>query len=926
MNGKIEIIGQNVFQDLVKLNENLLIVLASIEKIATAGKGINLKNVSIPSQDSKEAQKNIQQLTTLEKELLKVEKQIEVQNAKLTDQYKAKARELKDLKIQQNQTSDSIRGVANQLNTLKQKYQDLSKAERENIKVGGQMLIQIKNLDKEHKRLNETMGQFQNSVGNYEKGFAKLNNILGAAGIGLGLAEVFNQIGKGITVLKEFESSMSRLSAVTGMSGSDLTFMGNAAIELSKNVGIAAKDIVENFTLIGSKMPELLKSKEGMLEVSNAAIVLSKAAGIDLPQATTTLLDIMNQWGATSKEAASYIDILSVAAREGAIEIPQLAEAIVRFGGVAKISGVNAKEAAAMVEVLGKSMRSSDPEKIGTGLRNLLTIMSAPSALSKDALTALRKYGVNLNFISDATVPLNQRLQEFSKISKDTNALAEVFGKENLEVGIKILGNVDALNLLLPKLDEHGAASKQAAVNTDNLAGSIAKLDKAWEAMILTTNKDGGVTSSLKDIIDMFTSLINKSGELGIIDMAFDAIKKSIFGILGYKDDFFKLVDKLKEGANTLLNWVGISTSSAQKQKEFTDAQIEGQKKLIQSDTDLITGKKKGLLDILNIDTTQINEFDRVVNEYKESQNKKVQVDFKTFREQAEIAKKAAKEKADLEKNAEKNEDDKRKENDKLRLDADAKIQSDMDNAQEKQTELFTKEQEQNTKKTEQEIANEKLIQETKWETLSQAGEALGIMAGMLEKNTLAYKALALAQVGIETGKAIASLTAVAEANPLNAVTFGSAGMLQWAAGLVRILANVASATSYIKGFYTGVEDFQGGMAYVGERGQEIVKTDNGLFLTPAQKTLTYLPEHTDVIDNTKTMQILNGIGSVNDLKSNKENQWINQLLESNKNLNKTIKNKKFMQINIDSKGFNVYQYEGNNVTRRHDKYFRGIN
>ena len=55
-------------------------------------------------------------------------------------------------------------------------------------------------------------------------------------------------------------------------------------------------------------------------------------------------------------------------------------------------------------------------------------------------------------------------------------------------------------------------------------------------------------------------------------------------------------------------------------------------------------------------------------------------------------------------------------------------------------------------------------------------------------------KGLTLAQIGIDTAAAISALTRNSEANPANAVTGGIAGTIQFAAGIVKILANIAKA------------------------------------------------------------------------------------------------------------------------------------
>ena len=55
-------------------------------------------------------------------------------------------------------------------------------------------------------------------------------------------------------------------------------------------------------------------------------------------------------------------------------------------------------------------------------------------------------------------------------------------------------------------------------------------------------------------------------------------------------------------------------------------------------------------------------------------------------------------------------------------------------------------------------------------------------------------KANALIQIGIDTAKAISSLTAASQANALNGVTAGAAGIAQFASGIIQIATNVAKA------------------------------------------------------------------------------------------------------------------------------------
>jgi hypothetical protein len=67
-------------------------------------------------------------------------------------------------------------------------------------------------------------------------------------------------------------------------------------------------------------------------------------------------------------------------------------------------------------------------------------------------------------------------------------------------------------------------------------------------------------------------------------------------------------------------------------------------------------------------------------------------------------------------------------------------------------------------------------------------------LSGIIGETTAVGKALALSQIAIDTGVAISSLTRNSEANPANAPTGGIAGAIQFASGLIRILANIKKA------------------------------------------------------------------------------------------------------------------------------------
>tara|TARA_R110001599_G_scaffold347011_1_gene572872 strand:+ start:15909 stop:17687 length:1779 start_codon:yes stop_codon:yes gene_type:complete len=91
----------------------------------------------------------------------------------------------------------------------------------------------------------------------------------------------------------------------------------------------------------------------------------------------------------------------------------------------------------------------------------------------------------------------------------------------------------------------------------------------------------------------------------------------------------------------------------------------------------------------------------------------------------------------------------------------------------------------------------DKLAQKQKIDGLKQGVQMAEGLFGKSEKD---QKRFALAKIGIDTAESISSLMAVSEANPLNTVTFGGAGMIQWGLGILRILTNVKAAKDLLSG------------------------------------------------------------------------------------------------------------------------------
>lgn len=246
--------------------------------------------------------------------------------------------------------------------------------------------------------------------------------------------------------------------------------------------------MVDAFKLIGSQMPELLKSKTALTQTAEAAVVLAEAAELDVPTAAKALTGALNQMGASSSEATNYINILAAASQQGSADIPYLNKAIENAGGAASSTGVKFNELVAIIEAIAPKI--TDAASAGTNLRNIFLTLESST---------------NQN-LRPSVVGLSAAIDNLSKMNLDAVQLTKMFGKESVTAAIAILQEKDAFDNLSKSIKDTNTAYDQAAINNDNLSGSIGKLQSAWTSFINTMAGSNGL---LKGIVDDLRDAVN---------------------------------------------------------------------------------------------------------------------------------------------------------------------------------------------------------------------------------------------------------------------------------------------------------------------------------------------------------------------------------------------------------------------------------
>jgi TP901 family phage tail tape measure protein len=466
----------------------------------------------------------------------------------------------------------SYRQLDSELGRLRRSYKELAEAERNGI-AGKQTLDRIAQLDTQLKQIDASMGQFQRNVGNYPGsnlgkfagGIAGLGGPIGnfvgnlqgmqsplqdiAGGLGMtgtaglaaagGIAAAAVVIGKGVANAMEFETAFAQLSATLGVSGAEADALKERISELETitltggaQIVSTSSQIADALTVVGSAAPQLLKNQDALQAVTKEVIVFSKSAGTDLAGAAKVVTGAINLFGLEASEAARVVNVLAAGEKEGSASTLEAAAALETAGGAARISGVSIEETTAAIQLLAKdAIKGSEA---GTALRNVFLKLATADTLPKAAQDAFKETGVNVQLLTDTTVPLTEKLNELRKMTGNTAALTQVFGTENVNAAISLTKYADEFPNLTAAITNTNVAYDQAGVKQETFGAKLENLSnkvnnlltKVGEmfipmlsalADIVTTVFDafGEVNNAISDVVEEVTGATDATGLFG---------------------------------------------------------------------------------------------------------------------------------------------------------------------------------------------------------------------------------------------------------------------------------------------------------------------------------------------------------------------------------------------------------------------------
>ena len=303
--------------------------------------------------------------------------------------------------------------------------------------------------------------------------------------VGASIEKINDRLQSVADVGANYDAALRDVSAITGITGSELEQLGSKVRDLSKEFGTGAVPNLETFQTILSRLgPGIANSSEALGNMGKYANVLSKTMKNDVVGATDALTTSMLQFKvdlndpiAAAKEMERMMNVMAAGSKEGAMEVPQVSAALAQAGGTAKLANLSFEETNSALQALAQNGKYG--AEAGVGLRNVLIKMNAPSALSKEATTMLKQYGVNMKVVSDSTIPFSERLKELQKIGKNTDALAAVFGAENIQAAQGLIQSAQYQEDLTQKITGTNVAYEQSKIVMDGWSEKLRRA-KMW--------------------------------------------------------------------------------------------------------------------------------------------------------------------------------------------------------------------------------------------------------------------------------------------------------------------------------------------------------------------------------------------------------------------------------------------------------------
>ena len=393
--------------------------------------------------------------------------------------------------------------IERQANAVNQAQAQYNRLERELAEVTEQLRVQSSQWTQAGQRMQE-VGSKLTVVGNSMKQIGQNMSMYVTAPLAAMSAGI-------VKVGMDFDSQMSKVSAVSGATGADFDALRAKSQELGATTKFTATQVAEGMeylALAGFKTNQILGATEGMLN-------LAAAAGMDLGTAADITSDVMSAFGMQAKEAGHAADVFAYAQANANTNVEQMGEAMKYVAPMANQMGWSLEEtSAAMMKLADNGLKGSIA---GQAFASSLGRLAKPTKAMRKTIDELGlsffDANDNMKSLPDIVGHLEDKFDGLTMKQKSA-AITTLFGAEAYKHwAILIESGSDILNTHTKSLENaDGTAKRMADTMNDNLAGSVLMLKSALEGLAIQFSDL--IKDDLRTFAEWLTKITGKFAEL----------------------------------------------------------------------------------------------------------------------------------------------------------------------------------------------------------------------------------------------------------------------------------------------------------------------------------------------------------------------------------------------------------------------------
>lgn len=326
-----------------------------------------------------------------------------------------------------------------------------------------------------------------------------------------------------VKVTADFDTSMSKVAAVSGATGTELEQLRSKAREMGAQTKFSASeaaDAMNYMAMAGWKTGDMLSGVEGIMD-------LAAASGEDLATTSDIVTDALTAFGKSAQDSGRLADIMAAASSNANTNVAMMGETFKYAAPVAGSLGASMEDTAVAVGLMANA--GIKASQAGTALRTGLTNLAKPT---KQMKSYMDKYGVALVENNDGSINLRETMVSLRKRMSDMSeseqaaAASAIFGKNAMAGWLAIINGSDKdFDKLTNAVDNSaGKAKSMAEIMQDNLGGQVTRLKSQVQELGISFGEQlipyvSKAVDKIQNIVDWFSKL-DESEKEQIIKMA----------------------------------------------------------------------------------------------------------------------------------------------------------------------------------------------------------------------------------------------------------------------------------------------------------------------------------------------------------------------------------------------------------------------